>query len=63
MMLRRKLNIGYSGGNFKDEKVDEKEKDSEEVKDDDKDEKKEEIDDRIKGEIIKDRRKKKESDD
>lgn len=47
----------------KDEKVDEKEKDSEEVKDDDKDEKKEEIDDRSKGEILKDRRKKKESDD
>lgn len=47
----------------KDEKVDKKEKDSEEVKDDDKDEKKEEIDDRSKGEILKDRRKKKESDD
>jgi hypothetical protein len=47
----------------KDEKVDEKEKDNEEVKDDDKDENKEEIDDRDKGEILKDRRKKKENDD
>ena len=47
----------------KDEKVDEKEKDNEEVKDDDKDEKKEEIDDRHKVEILKDKRKNKESDD
>ena len=44
----------------KDEKVEEKEKDNEEVKDDDKDEKKEDIDDRDKGEILKDKRKNKE---
>lgn len=48
----------------KDEKVDEKEKDNEEVKDDkEKDDKKKEIDDRDKGEILKDKRKKKENDE
>ena len=46
----------------KDEEVDDKEKDMEETDDDSKD-KKEEIDDRAKGEILKDRRKKKESDE
>ena len=49
----------------KDEEVDDKEKDVEndEVDDNEGDDKKEEIDDRAKGEILKDRRKKKESDE
>ena len=49
----------------KDEEADDKEKDVEndEVDDNEGDDKKEEIDDRAKGEILKDRRKKKESDE